>query len=237
MLAYVSAKKKIVEFIKEGGFKPGDRLPTEIELCQQLDVGRLTLREAMNALKVDGILHSVQRRGTFVACDYTAIADTLNMNSSVTEMIEMSGYAAATASAERRLVRAECYMAEALQIPEGTDVLMYTRVRTADGVPVVYTEDCLSPALVSTFLTVPEAELESLYGFIEKDCGIEIGPCITEIIPVVADMDIASKLEVDVGAPILKLKATVNDVLGAPLVYAREYFRPDKFKFVVTRGR
>ena len=38
MLAYVSAKKKIVEFIKEGGFKPGDRLPTEAELCQQLDV-------------------------------------------------------------------------------------------------------------------------------------------------------------------------------------------------------
>ena len=34
MLAYVSAKKKIVEFIKEGGFKPGDRLPTEVELCQ-----------------------------------------------------------------------------------------------------------------------------------------------------------------------------------------------------------
>ena len=50
-------------------------------------------------------------------------------------------------------------------------------------------------------------------------------------------MDIASKLEVEIGAPILKLKATVNDVLGAPLVYAHEFFRPDKFKFIVTRGR
>ena len=51
MLAYVSAKKKILQYIKSKGLKAGDRLPTEIELSEQLDISRLTLREALNALR------------------------------------------------------------------------------------------------------------------------------------------------------------------------------------------
>jgi DNA-binding GntR family transcriptional regulator len=47
----------------------------------------------------------------------------------------------------------------------------------------------------------------------------------------------AKLLSIEEGSPLLKLRATVNDVFGSPLIYAIEYFRPDKFKFVVTRGR
>ena len=50
MLAYVSAKKKILQHIKTENLQAGDQLPTELELSEQLDISRLTLREAMNAV-------------------------------------------------------------------------------------------------------------------------------------------------------------------------------------------
>ena len=236
MLAYVSAKKKILQYIRSRGLKSGDRLPTEIELSEQLDISRLTLREALNALKSDGLVHAVQGKGTFVACDYDHIADSLNTNYSVSEMIEVAGYKPGVASFEKKLVKADSCVAEKLRVPKGVDVLLCTRIRLADNVPVVYSKDYLSPRLTPQFLGIMD-ESVSLYSFIEETCNIPLGMSMTELVPMTADADIAEKLNVPEGSPILKMRASVNDVFGNPLVYASEMFRPDMFKFTVSRGR
>lgn len=236
MLAYVSAKKKMLQYIKNNGLKMGDRLPTELELSEHLDISRLTLREAMNALKSEGIIHSVQGKGTFVTCNYDHIADSLNMNYSVTEMIEVAGYKPGVSSFEKKLIKADACLAKQLNVQEGTDVLMCSRIRLADDEPVVYSRDYLAPRLATEFLGVTD-ETISLYSFIEETCGIQLGVCMTELIPVVADEALSDMLHVPVGSPLLKFRANVNDTLGVPLLYASEYFRADKFKFIVSRGR
>jgi GntR family transcriptional repressor for pyruvate dehydrogenase complex len=48
---------------------PGSRLPTERELCEQLGVGRSTLREAVRALAFIGAVEPRQGSGTFVGGD------------------------------------------------------------------------------------------------------------------------------------------------------------------------
>ena len=60
---------QIQDAILSGRFRTGDRLPNERELSQQLDVSRPTLREALRALEVLGILEirPGKRGGTFVA--------------------------------------------------------------------------------------------------------------------------------------------------------------------------
>ena len=236
MPAYVSAKKKILHFIRNQNLTVGDRLPTETELSEKLDIGRLTLREALNALKSDGLIHSVQGRGTFITCQFDHIANALNINSSVTEMIEIAGYKPGVASLQKKLVKADAAVSKSLQIAEGTDVLMCARIRLADGVPVVYSMDYLSPRLAPHFLGVTDANI-SLYSFIEDTCGIQMGVCMTELVPTVADKIAAASLDVPKGSPLLRMLATVNDVFGEPLIYADELFRPDKFEFVVSRGR
>lgn len=236
MLAYVSAKKKILQFIKTKNLQAGDQLPTELELSEQLDISRLTLREAMNALKSEGLIHSVQGKGTFVACNYDHIADSLNVNYSVSEMIEVAGYKPGVAMFEKKLITADACIAKQLNVQAGTDVLMCSRIRLADDVPVVYSRDYLAPRLAMEFLGVTD-ETTSLYSFIEDTCGIKLGVCLTELIPTVADEALSKMLSVPAGAPLMKFRVNVNDVFGVPLVYASEYFRPDKFKFVVSRGR
>ncbi|MDI3329003.1 MAG: GntR family transcriptional regulator [Alicyclobacillaceae bacterium] len=65
---YIQVKEAVLAQIKSGHWKPGDKLPTERELSERLKVSRNTVSQAYQELESEGILTSVQGRGTFV-CD------------------------------------------------------------------------------------------------------------------------------------------------------------------------
>lgn len=49
-----------------GALKPGDRLPTEEQLCKHFGVSRTTLRESVQMLRVSGLLDVTPGRGSFI---------------------------------------------------------------------------------------------------------------------------------------------------------------------------
>ncbi len=55
--------------IRDGVLKPGDRLPSERELADRFQVGRGSLREAMRALELQGMVVSRPGSGTFVSAE------------------------------------------------------------------------------------------------------------------------------------------------------------------------
>lgn len=58
---------RVRELVRDGSYKPGDRLPVEAELCELFGVGRSTLREAMRVLAHRGVVVVRHGEGTFVA--------------------------------------------------------------------------------------------------------------------------------------------------------------------------
>jgi GntR family transcriptional regulator, transcriptional repressor for pyruvate dehydrogenase complex len=61
-----SVFEKLVTSLLEGPWEAGDRIPPERELCQQLGIGRASLREALKALELIGMLECRVGDGTFV---------------------------------------------------------------------------------------------------------------------------------------------------------------------------
>ena len=59
--------EQMTGLIARGVLKPGDRIPSEKQLCQQFGVGRTSVREALRSLSVMGILESHAGDGTFVS--------------------------------------------------------------------------------------------------------------------------------------------------------------------------
>lgn len=63
---YLQVKAHILDKIKTGCYKPGDKLPTERRLSEQLGISRNTVSAAYKELLLEGVLEARQGRGTFV---------------------------------------------------------------------------------------------------------------------------------------------------------------------------
>ena len=61
-----SAFEQLISYVVNGAWKAGDRIPPERELCQQLGIARTSLREALKAMELIGMLDSRVGDGTFV---------------------------------------------------------------------------------------------------------------------------------------------------------------------------
>ena len=64
---YYQLKELIKKKIKDGEFKPGDRLPTEQELCEIFSISRTPVGKALTELSYEGIIYRRPRLGTFIS--------------------------------------------------------------------------------------------------------------------------------------------------------------------------
>lgn len=58
--------EQIQKLLAEGKLRPGDHLPSEMELAERFGVGRSSIREAMRVLQLVGVVEVIQGKGTFV---------------------------------------------------------------------------------------------------------------------------------------------------------------------------
>ena len=63
---YIEIVKKIREIVAKDGLLPGDKIPSERELSDQLKVGRSSVREALRALELLGLIETRRGEGTFI---------------------------------------------------------------------------------------------------------------------------------------------------------------------------
>ena len=66
---YEHVAERLAAEIRSGAFAPGERLPSERDLARRLEVGRASVREAIAALQVQGVIETRPGSGSFVAAD------------------------------------------------------------------------------------------------------------------------------------------------------------------------
>src|SRR5919206_4503842 len=135
-LRSVSVQDQLKQRIDRGEFPAGTRLPSEPELAAELQVPRATLREALRAMELEGLLRRRQGSGTFIA-EHPRMANSLDVNFGVTDAIRAAGMTAGIARARHWVEPAPAGEAALLELEPGQDVVVVERVRTAEGKPVV----------------------------------------------------------------------------------------------------
>ena len=220
--------------IAAGTYQPGSQLPTEAELVEMLGVSRTVVREALRALEEGGLVARRQGVGTFVR--EQAILKNLNFNYGITEMIESAGLAAGTSYLHAEREPADAETAAALGLAEGDPVLTVTRVRTADGQPVVYTLDTVSAALLpAEGFDADRLLAESMYALLQVEAAQPIEYGVARLLPAHAPPEVAEKLALPPDALVLYVVQTDYAAGDKPLLYSREYHLPDAFDFLVWR--
>ena len=70
---------RIIKYILDENLQPGDKLPNETIMCQRLNVGRSSLREAMRALTSRNVITICQGSGSYVSATPGMIDDPLGL--------------------------------------------------------------------------------------------------------------------------------------------------------------
>ena len=123
------------------GAVPGSRLPTERELCEQLGVGRSTLREALRALSFVGAIETRQGAGTFVARPNEQAADRLFGLSLMLQRVKVKEVIEARRSLEvdvARIAAQRCTELDRQALTEILDSMRESARSTGFGKPADY---------------------------------------------------------------------------------------------------
>ena len=130
------------------GAAPGSPAPSERELVHRFGVARMTVRQALDALVVEGLLERIPGRGTFVARP-RRVATRIT---GYTEEMNRRGMLAESQTLLARREQAGPGVARALNLTEGDAVIHWRRLRRGDGVPVCIEDAYLNEVLLPGFL-------------------------------------------------------------------------------------
>lgn len=241
-LLYEHVVERLEKKIESGQLKPGDRLPSEADLAEAFNVSRATLREALNALAQDGTIEKRHGIGTFVAHTAVRVTGGLSTLESYTDTIRRSGH-----EAEEMLLTIRPASPTELGDTNpfgdadlrGFPAVCVESLRAVDGEVAIYCADYLNPILLDADgVARVEAErptYESLLDYLQYGLGVQPDHASLTVTALAADSDVASRLLVPVGTPVLRLSGTALEATGRPLYFSRNYFLTDKYQFQIVR--
>lgn len=231
---YVQVIERLKEDIASGVFQENEKLPSEFELARTLGVSRATLREALRLLEEDKVIVRKHGVGTFVN-PRPVFSSGIEHLSSVSSMICDAGMVPGTIFMEVQENLPDDEMIGKFDCEQDDKIVAIKRVRTADGVPVVY---CIDHVLSKNLELGTDVLLnESIFDSIEKSGRIRIVQAVANIEPIGYDDEASSILRCGVEIPLLVLIQYHYSEEGEMVLYSKNFFRADKFSFHVVRKR
>jgi len=226
--------EQIREAIMSGKLAPGAQLPPETELVEMLGVSRGTLRESLRMLEEQGLIIRRRGKGTFVRA--RPILKNLSVNYGITDMILSAGYIPGTSYLDIHEEPADPDTAKRLEIEPGVAVVVVERTRTADEQPVVFSVDVFSRSLIEASVQALQCLRErSIYEYFQTEWGLSIHHGVARLSPIAADKELAQRLGIREGAPLLYIMQVDYLSDERPILLSHEYHIPGAFEITVYR--
>ncbi|MBK5549127.1 histidine utilization repressor [Pseudomonas sp. TH03] len=147
---YRRAKDFVQDKLRSGEWKPGDLIPSENRLVQELGISRMTVNRALRELTEEGHLVRVSGVGTFVA-ESKPQSNLLRITNIADEIIAR-GHSYSCSVLHLGREAASMPVAAALALPTGSSVFHLICVHSEEGVPVQFEDRYVNPELVPDFL-------------------------------------------------------------------------------------
>lgn len=204
---YQQIKALMTRSLQQGEWRPGELIPSELELAARFKVSQGTVRKAIDELAAENLLVRRQGKGTFVA---THAEETIQFR--FLRLTPDDGAPGERAAMERRFIdcvrqRPNAELAKLLKLRPNDAVVRVRRVLSFRGVPVVL-DDIWLPAPLFKGLTAEKLSdyRGPMYGLFESEFGVRMIRAEEKIRAVAADRSSAGLLALDAGAPLLSVE-------------------------------
>ncbi|MFC5648092.1 GntR family transcriptional regulator [Paenibacillus solisilvae] len=230
---YYMVKENIEALIRSGKYMPSDQLPTESQLGDQYTVSRTTVRLALQQLEMEGLIHRIQGKGTFISSPKIEDELTDHVKSFVEQMKDL-GLQTHSTVLSVELIPATSHLAAVLHIADKDPVIKLARLRHADNEPLQHSTSYvpwrLAPELMQDDLTC------SLFELLSNKYKLIPHRATESIEPIVIDDTYSSLLNIAEGSPAFLIESITYSENQVPLEYAHLIVRGDRLKFVIDRA-
>ncbi len=228
---YFRIQQNILGQIQSGSLKPGQQLPTEIELAQQYQVSRITAKRALDELVRQGRAFRQQGRGTFVA--QTRIHDISGFGS-FTEDMKARGLVPGAKVLMFKEIEPDTDISTRLQLESGEHVYMLKRLRLANDQPVAV-ETAYLPCRLCPGLIKEDLNNTSLYAILGEKYQLVPTWADAEFEARTANKEEAFLLELPAGKPVLSARRVTFSANYDVIEAVSSVYRGDRFTFYSGR--
>ena len=230
--AYVQLVNIIREQIAKGVYLPGDRLPSETELCKRYQVSPMTVRRSINVLLDQGIVSTIQGSRTYVkAPDLAGVTFSLEEFHNIFKDKEGTK----VKILEVLIMKADETMANRLAISEGERTILIRRVLIRDGDPIIYHREQLIYDPVRPIVEA-EMELTSLHGLFvgTGETKLKRGKLSIEAAVLTKEeADILNTIQMQAA---FRIEHIFYDFQDRPVSWGRFICRGDRLRFTTMIG-
>ncbi|MEY2952386.1 MAG: hypothetical protein RLZZ401_473 [Pseudomonadota bacterium] len=225
---YQQIKGLILQSLHRGEWKPGEAIPSEMDLATRYRVSQGTVRKAIDELAADNLVVRRQGKGTFVATHAEQ-----HVQYRFLKLVPDKGDANAEGPAERQIIdcrrqRANAETARALALHTGDAVLQVRRVLSFSGIPTIL-EDLWLPAAPFKGLTAERLRdyHGPMYALFEAEFAVRMVRAEEKIRAEAAAEGREILLDVARGTPLLCVERTAYTYQNVPMELRRGWYRTD----------
>ncbi|NRT55234.1 GntR family transcriptional regulator [Leptothrix sp. C29] len=202
---YQQIKALIMRGLQAGEWKPGEAIPSELELAARFRVSQGTVRKAIDELAAENLLVRRQGKGTFVATHSEQKIQYRFLR------LQPEGGGEPVPMQRQfldcRRIPAPADVARALALRAGEMTVEVRRTLSQNGRPIVLDDIWLPASLFKGLTAQRMGDYKGpLYGLFESEFGVRMIRAEEKIRAVAADGEVAGVLGVDAGSPLLSVE-------------------------------
>ena len=230
----ISAWKQISDdietSIKSNTWKPGDKLPTEMELAKAYRVNRLTIRRSVHELVEKGLVSVEQGRGMFIP-DYV-LNYKLAKRTRFSEVVSSHNKFPGGRALSGEVIKANKKVSEALTMPFEAKVCLLRTIRELEGVPIVLAAHYFSASRFPDFLKRFE-EFKSVSKTLDSYGLGNYERQSTNISARMPNSEEIASLKQPANRPVLVTESVNVDSFGEPIEFGISAFSADRTNLIV----
>jgi len=229
--AYAQLVRILLGQIAAGVFRPGDRLPSEAQLCERYGVSPMTVRRVINILADQGVVIAEQGRGTFVkplelgsaTFDLNRLQQIFREGQSTVKLLEA------------RITSAAKQTADKLAIEVGDRTVFIRRLIFQNDNPMFLHREYV---IYDPTRPLIEAEMEvtALRGLFSDGSGSDLKRGDLAVEAAVLTEEEAGLLHSQAGVPAFRLEHVFYDFDGQPISWGWFICSGDRLRFTATIG-
>lgn len=227
-------REHLREMIENKEFGPTGQLPNEEQLGEMLGVSRITIRDALANLEMDGYIYRKQGKGTFANYRVAKVKHRISSAKEFFALISEKGFTPSVPYCRYHLGEADPLVCDKLGCEPDAEIVTIEKLFLADELPVIYCVNMIPAHLVDERL-FQEDLTRPIFKLLRNFSFPEIQYDIVDIIPTIADEKLSQLMNCEQGSPVLLLEATAYDNREKPVMLFQEYYREGFIRFSEVR--